>query len=60
MPSIEKNSPDALANSAVVPTTSVEQYMATLVDWLGDGKVDLHKVFPSLKAFNKETLGFIS
>ncbi len=60
MPEIRKNSPDALANNAVVPTTSVEQYMATLVEWLGDGKIDLIKVFPNLANFDKKTLGFMA
>jgi uncharacterized protein (DUF1501 family) len=60
MPKIERNSPDALANNAVVPTTSVEQYMATLVEWLGDGKVDLEKVFPNLASFDKKSLGFMA
>ncbi|HIP59786.1 MAG TPA: DUF1501 domain-containing protein [Campylobacterales bacterium] len=59
MPRIQRNSPDALANSAVVPTTSVEHYMATLVEWLGDGKIDLQKVFPNLASFDKKTLGFM-
>jgi uncharacterized protein (DUF1501 family) len=59
MPSIEKNSPDALINGAVVPTTSVEQYMATLVDWLGDGKMNLDKVFPNLARFDSKILGFM-
>jgi uncharacterized protein (DUF1501 family) len=60
MPKIEKNSPDALANNAVVPTTSVEQYMATLVEWLGDGNINLEKVFPNLANFDKKTLGFMA
>ncbi len=60
MPKVQKNSPDALANNAVVPTTSVEQYMATLVEWLGDGKIDLQKVFPNLGNFDKKTLGFMA
>lgn len=60
MPRVEKNSPDALANNAVVPTTSVDQYMATLVDWLGDGKINLEKVFPNLSKFDKNTLGFMA
>jgi len=60
MPKIQRNSPDALANNAVVPTTSVEQYMATLVDWLADGKIDLDRVFPNLANFDKKTLGFMA
>jgi len=60
MPKVEKNSPDALANNAIVPTTSVEQYMATLVNWLGDGKIELEKVFPNLASFESKNLGFMA
>jgi len=60
MPQIKRNSPDALINNVVVPTTSVEQYMATLVEWLGDGRVSLQKVFPNLKNFDKNTIGFMA
>jgi uncharacterized protein (DUF1501 family) len=59
MPSLEKNSVDALANSAVVPTISSSQYLASLVHWLGDGKIDVEKVFPSLKSFEKKQAEFV-
>jgi uncharacterized protein (DUF1501 family) len=60
MPSIEKNSADALANSAVVPTLSSSQYLASLVNWLGDGKIDVEKVFPILKSFEKNHMDFVA
>ena len=60
MPEIKRNSPDALANNALVPTTSVEQYMATLVQWLGDEKIELQKVFPNLASFESKNLGFMA
>jgi hypothetical protein len=60
MPRIEPGSPDALDDGALIPTTSTDQYLATLVNWLGDGKIDLHAVFPRLKHFERETLGFMS
>ena len=60
MPSLRPDSPDALDGNALIPTTSTDQYLATLVAWLGDGKLDLHDAFPRLKNFKDETLGFMS
>lgn len=60
MPRLERNSPDALANNAVVPTIASQQYIATLVNWLGDGKISLDEVFPSLASFEKKTLEFMA
>jgi hypothetical protein len=44
----------------VIPTTSSEQYLATMVEWLCDGKVDLNRVFPNLKNFEQKTLAFVA
>jgi uncharacterized protein (DUF1501 family) len=60
MPKIAKNSPDALANGAVIPTTSVESYIAPLVAWFGDGKLDVDRLFPNLAKFQKQQLDFIA
>jgi hypothetical protein len=57
MPSIERQSPDVLGN-AVVPTTAVEQYMATLINWLADDDI-APSVLPKLNRFNG-SLGFIT
>jgi uncharacterized protein (DUF1501 family) len=59
MPSIAPGSPDMMTNGAVIPTISSDQYLATLVDWLGDGQIDLDAVFPNLAKFEKRTLGFM-
>jgi hypothetical protein len=34
--------------------------MATLVNWLGDGKIELEKVFPNLASFESKNLGFMA
>ncbi len=60
MPRLEKNSVDALANSAVVPTLSSSQYLASLVHWLGDGQINLEKVFPSLASFEQKYVDFVA
>ncbi len=59
MPRIAPDSPDALEGNVLIPTIATDQYLATLVDWLGDGKLDLHDAFPRLKNFKDETLGFM-
>ena len=60
MPNIAPSSEDVLMNTAVIPTTSTEQYLAPMVDWLCDGKVDLHKVFPNLKNFEHHKVSFVA
>ena len=42
-----------------IPTTSVEQYAATLATWFGLAQQDLPYVFPLLKNFSPANLGFI-
>jgi uncharacterized protein (DUF1501 family) len=42
-----------------IPTTSLEQYGATLARWLGIGEADLPYVFPNIGAFANTRLGFM-
>jgi len=42
-----------------IPTTSLEQYGATLARWLGIAEADLAYVFPHIGAFAKTDLGFM-
>ena len=43
-----------------IPTTSVEQYAATLATWYGLSSADLATVFPLIGRFATPTLGFLS
>ena len=43
-----------------IPTTSVEQYGATLARWFGVAESDLPYVFPNIGAFPNTNLGFMS
>lgn len=52
------NNPDAYG-SVLIPTTSVDQYAATLGKWFGASDSDLAAIFPNLKNFNRANLGFI-
>jgi len=43
-----------------IPTTSVEQYGATLARWFGVSEAGLAAVFPSLAIFSPNDLGFLA
>jgi uncharacterized protein (DUF1501 family) len=42
-----------------LPTTSVDQYAATLANWFGVSAEDLSKVVPNISAFTTKNLGFL-
>jgi hypothetical protein len=43
-----------------IPTTSLEQYGATLCRWFGIAEGDLPYVFPNIGAFGNTNLGFMA
>lgn len=43
-----------------VPTTSVDQYAATIATWMGVSSADLATVLPNLSNFSLRNLGFMS
>ena len=58
------NGPDdadsgANARGRWIPTTSVEQYAATLARWYGLPEADMTTVFPNLANFPNTNLGFM-
>lgn len=60
MPNIAKGSKDYIENGRVIPTTSVDQYGATLAKWFGVQENELNSIFPNLKNFSKRNLGFMA
>ncbi len=50
---------DAGSRGQWIPTTSLDQYGATLASWFGVQAVDLPQVFPNLANFATKNLGFI-
>jgi uncharacterized protein (DUF1501 family) len=50
--------PDAVGN-ALIPTTSVDQYLATMGRWFGVSDPQLATIFPHLSAFKTANLGFM-
>ncbi|HHD63578.1 MAG TPA: DUF1501 domain-containing protein [Desulfobulbaceae bacterium] len=58
MPKIEADSPDAIEDR-VIPTTAVDQYLATIAAWFGASTADLGAIFPNLHSFPTTNLGFL-
>jgi uncharacterized protein (DUF1501 family) len=50
---------DAESEGRWIPTTSVDQYGATLARWFGVDDAGLAEVFPSLGRFANANLGFL-
>ena len=58
MPAMQKDSPDAWLDR-VIPSTSVESYLATIVKWFGATDSELNTIFPNLEAFSQKDMGFM-
>lgn len=52
------NNPDAVGG-AQIPTTSVDQYGATLGRWFGVSDPDIDLIFPRVRNFQSKYLGFV-
>jgi len=51
---------DATSEGRWIPTTSLDQYGATLAQWFGVKPGDLGSIFPNLHNFSNKTLPFIA
>jgi uncharacterized protein (DUF1501 family) len=51
---------DYTKKGRLIPTTSMSQYLGTVVKWFGADETTLNEIFPELKNFPKKDLGFIS
>lgn len=60
MPSLEINSDDDIGEGRIIPTTSIDQYGATLASWFGLQAQDFSDVFPNLANFDSVDLGFMN
>jgi uncharacterized protein (DUF1501 family) len=50
---------DATGRGAMIPTSSVSQYAATMAQWFGVGAASLPGIFPGIGNFTTTNLGFL-
>ena len=58
-PTIAPGGPDDTNDGRWIPTTSVDQFAATMATWFGVAAADLHTIFPKLGRFASPGLGFL-
>ena len=58
-PVVAKGTPTDVTRGILLPTTSTDQYYATLAKWFGLSDSDIATVLPNLAAFSPANLGFI-
>lgn len=59
MPTFAINGPDDTGRGRWIPTTSVDEYSATLARWFGVSATDLPVVLPNIGRFANPNLGFM-
>ncbi len=59
-PALQINGPDDTSTGRWIPTTSVDEYSATLAKWFGVDATHLPVVFPNLGRFANPDLGFLN
>lgn len=58
-PDISLNSNDQVGNGRLLPSTSVDEYGATISRWFGAGNSDLRDLFPNIGNFSNTDIGFM-
>jgi uncharacterized protein (DUF1501 family) len=59
MPDFALNGPDDTGRGRWIPTTSVDEYNATLATWFGVRQGDLATILPNIGRFARPNLGFM-
>ena len=58
-PTLAVNGPDDTEDGRWIPTTSVDEFSATMARWFGVSDSDLPTVFPNIGRFANPNLGFL-
>jgi uncharacterized protein (DUF1501 family) len=58
-PTVALRGPEDAGQGRLIPTTSVDEYAATLARWFGVADSDLATVIPNLSRFPRPNLGFL-
>ncbi|KWV90981.1 DUF1501 domain-containing protein [Erythrobacter sp. YT30] len=58
-PSVSVDTPDQVGRGRLLPTTSVDEYSATLARWFGVSNSELPSVSPNIGRFASSDLGFM-
>ncbi len=58
-PELDPLGPNSLESGRLIPTTSVETYLAEFAEWMGVPSTSLLDVLPNLGNFNQKTLGML-
>jgi uncharacterized protein (DUF1501 family) len=58
-PTLAVNGPDDTEDGRWIPTTSVDEFSATLARWFGVSTTDMQTVFPNISRFAHPNLGFL-
>jgi uncharacterized protein (DUF1501 family) len=59
-PQLVVNGPDDVSDGRWIPTTSVDQYAATMAKWFGLNAGEIAQVFPNIGRFATADLGFMT
>lgn len=59
-PKISISSDDQVGQGRLLPTTSVDQYAATLARWFGASSSEIANIFPNIGRFSTANLGFMA
>lgn len=59
-PTLEVGGPDDTSTGRWIPTTSVDQFAATIAKWFGVDSTKMSTVFPNLGRFSTPDLGFMA
>jgi uncharacterized protein (DUF1501 family) len=58
-PVLANNGPDDIGQGRLLPTTSVDQYAATIASWFGVSATDMTTVLPNIGNYSVKNLGFV-